>query len=268
MRGEFVDIEGARIYYYAAGTRGAGEPLVLIHGCLTSSHLWSCVVPCLPAGHRTVIVDLLGHGRSDPPAGQPLTASAHAKRLVLLLDALRIERACLVGHGFGAAVANLVAIHDSTRASRLCFVNSTLREGQGRSWSLLRGARYVPTPLLMSAVRARMRRGYVDAERANRSLDHYMRPFAAPEGHAVLGAQLAALPSEDDRAAYRIVLDATQKPTALVVGANDPFESVGAARAVLALNPSATLDVLPDSHYAPEESPERVAQVITQLLER
>jgi pimeloyl-ACP methyl ester carboxylesterase len=266
MRGEFVDVGGARLYYYAAGTRGAGEPLVLIHGCLTSSHLWSCVVPCLPEGHRTVVVDLLGHGRSDPPSGLPLTARAHAKRLVRLLDALCIDRACLVGHGFGAAVANLVAIHDSARAWRLCFVNPALRERHVTP--LLAAARYVPAPLLMGAVRSRIRRGYVNAERANRSLDHYMRPFAAPGGHATLGAQLAALPHDENLAACQFVFDARIKPTALVVGANDPFESVAAARAVEALNPSATLDVLSDGHYAPEESPERVAQVITQLLER
>jgi pimeloyl-ACP methyl ester carboxylesterase len=265
MRGEFVDVGGARLYYYAAGTRGAGEPLVLVHGCLTSSHLWSCVVPCLPTGHRTVIVDLLGHGRSDPPAGQALTARAHAKRLVLLLDALCIERACLVGHGLGAAVANLVAIYDSARASRLCFVNASLTRLPS---SLLRGVKYVPMPLLMSAVRSRIRRGYVDADRANRSLDYYMRPFAAPGGHAVLGGQLAALSSHDDLAARRIFVDARQKPTAVVAGANDPFESVSAMRELQALIPGATLHVLADSHYAPEESPERVAQVITELLER
>src|SRR5918911_1196357 len=32
MRGEFVDLAGARLYYYAAGTRGAGEPIVFLHG--------------------------------------------------------------------------------------------------------------------------------------------------------------------------------------------------------------------------------------------
>jgi pimeloyl-ACP methyl ester carboxylesterase len=179
---------------------------------------------------------------------------------VRLLDALCIDRACLVGHGFGATVANLVATDDSARASRLCFVNATLRAG--RSWSLLKGARYVPTPLLLSAVRSRIRRGYVDAERANRSLEHFLRPFATPEGHTVLGAQLAALPGDENLAAC------LTKPTALVAGENDPFESVATARAVQALNPSATLDVLSDAHYSPEESPERVARVITDLLAR
>ena len=32
MRGEFVDVGGTRLYYYAAGTRGKGEPILLIHG--------------------------------------------------------------------------------------------------------------------------------------------------------------------------------------------------------------------------------------------
>jgi pimeloyl-ACP methyl ester carboxylesterase len=113
----------------------------------------------------------------------------------------------------------------------------------------------------MSAVRSRLRRGYVDAGRANRSLDHYMRPFTAPGGHAVLGALLAAFGSQEDHGA-------TAKPTAIIAGANDPFEPVDAMRALQKLNPDATLEVLPDAHYAPDESPERVAQVITQLMER
>ena len=72
MRGEFVDIGGARLYYYAVGTRGAGEPIVLLHGFPTSSHIWSRVAPLLPNGHRVVVLDLLGYGRSDRPSGRPL----------------------------------------------------------------------------------------------------------------------------------------------------------------------------------------------------
>jgi pimeloyl-ACP methyl ester carboxylesterase len=266
MRGEFVDVGGARLYYYAAGTRGAGEPVVLVHGCLTSSHLWSCVVPCLPEGHRTVVVDLLGHGRSDPPNGQALSARAHADRLVQLLDVLCIERACLVGHGLGATIANLTAVYHSKRVSRLCLVNPSLWDR--RVVSFLRSAPYTPAPVLMAVVRSRLRRGYINTEQANRSLDQYMRPFAIPGGHAVLTAQLTALANDDDRRGFNIIPDAAQTPTAIIVGENDPYASVDEARKAQTLNPEATIDVLPDAHYAPEESPERVAQVITQLLER
>jgi pimeloyl-ACP methyl ester carboxylesterase len=259
MRGEFVDVGGVRLYYYAAGTRGAGESLVLIHGCLTSSHLWSCIIPCLPAGHRTVIIDLLGHGRSDPPGGQPLTAGAHADRLVRLLDALNIDRACLIGHGLGAAIARMVARDASERVSRLALLNAPRDQ---RLPAAFRGIRHVPAALLVPAVRSRLARGYVDAERANRSLDHFMRAFAAPGGAAVIKAQLAALSKEDEAIADIRV------PTAIVAGANDPFVAVDDVRALQAEIPGATLEVLTDAHYAPEESPEGVARVITDLLTR
>jgi pimeloyl-ACP methyl ester carboxylesterase len=57
-------------------------------------------------------------------------------------------------------------------------------------------------------------------------------------------------------------------PTAIIAGVNDPFVSVNEARALHATIPGSTLEMLPDAHYAPEESPERVAQVITDLLAR
>jgi len=74
MRGEFLDLSGARLYYYAAGTRGAGVPVVFIHGFPTSSHLWNDVVPLMPQGHRLVVLDLLGFGRSDRPLTRPVDA--------------------------------------------------------------------------------------------------------------------------------------------------------------------------------------------------
>src|SRR3954469_21082541 len=101
MRGEFLDLSGARLYYYAAGTRGVGVPVVFLHGFPTSGHLWSDVVPLMPEGHRIVVVDLLGYGRSDPPGPRSLSLKAHGARIIELMDALRIEKACIVGHDLG-----------------------------------------------------------------------------------------------------------------------------------------------------------------------
>src|SRR4051812_26594452 len=101
MRGEFIDLSRARVYYYAARTRGTGVPVVFLHGFPTSSHLWNGVVPFMPVGHRLVVLDLLGYGRSDRPLHHPVDIRAHAERVVLLLDELRVRRACLVGHGLG-----------------------------------------------------------------------------------------------------------------------------------------------------------------------
>src|SRR5436305_9072734 len=109
MRGEFLDLSGARVYYYAAGTRGAGAPVVFLHGFPTSSHLWGGVVPLVPSGHRLVVLDLLGYGRSDRPHTHSVDIRAHAERVVALLDELRITRACPVGHGVGGGIAQAVA---------------------------------------------------------------------------------------------------------------------------------------------------------------
>jgi len=110
MRGEFVDLNGVRLYYYAAGTRGAGEPIVFLHGFPTSGHLWNDVVPLVPAGHRVVVLDLLGYGRSDRPLGRPVSIRGHAERVIELLDLLGINYACVVGHDVGGGIAQWLAV--------------------------------------------------------------------------------------------------------------------------------------------------------------
>src|SRR3712207_2604131 len=124
MRGEFVDLDGARVYYYAAGTRGAGEPVVLIHGFPTSGHLWTEVVPLVPPGHRVVVADLLGFGRSDRPLVGRVGIHAHADRMIRLFDALGIQQACVVGHDVGGGIAQSMVVRYPQRVSRLCLVDS------------------------------------------------------------------------------------------------------------------------------------------------
>src|SRR5688500_13429012 len=109
MRGEFLDVNVVRRYYYAAGSRGAGEPIVLLHGFPASGHLWNRVVPLAPSGHRLLVLALLGYGRSDPAHSAGIDRRAHADRLVSVLDLLGINFACLVGHDLGGGIAQCVA---------------------------------------------------------------------------------------------------------------------------------------------------------------
>ncbi len=265
MRGEFVDVGGARLYYYAAGTRGAGDPVLLVHGSLTSSRLWSAVVPCLPAGHRVVVVDLLGHGRSDPPGDHDLSAGAHGDRLVALAGILGIERACVVGHGLGGQVAQLMARKAPTLVSRLGLVDTAVPGPP--TFALLRGVGRLPAALLLPAIRSRLARGFIDPERAARSLDQYLRPFCTPAGHAALHAHLDAL--ADERTPPGPASGPITVPAAIIGGTHDPFVPADQLRALEASFPKATVELLTDSrHYAPEESPEHVARVLTGLLAR
>jgi pimeloyl-ACP methyl ester carboxylesterase len=198
VRGEFIDLSGQRIYYYAAGSRGAGEPIVLIHGFPTSSHLWLEVVAKLPPGHRVVVLDLLGFGRSDAPLHADYTIAAHAERLVRLLDALRIDRAYLVGHGTGGPIAMWAALNFPERVSRLALIGSSTSEGwfssdHRNARAFFRLALLMPAWFWMPLLRGMIARSYSDPERGKRSAEMYLSSFTERGGAALLRKHLADL---------------------------------------------------------------------------
>ena len=273
MRGEYIEIDGARLYYYAAGSRGSGEPVVFLHGFPTSGHLWRDVVTQMPTGHRLVVVDLLGFGRSDPPGPHALTLEAHADRVVDMLDALNIERACVVGHDVGGGIAQLLAVHAPARVSRLALIDSVgFARWPRRDVRLVRAlmpiTRRVPPSWLLPIARAHLERGYIEPLRAAHSLSKYQRPFASTEGRDVLMQHLAAL---DARATRTLGsrLGELDIPTAVLWGAHDPFLPVSLGRQLAEAIPGATFEALPNaSHFCPEEAPRPVATTIAALLAR
>jgi len=273
MRGEFIDVGGARLYYYAAGTRGVGEPVVLLHGFPTSSHVWSDVTPLLPKGHRVVVVDLLGYGRSDRPDGREVTIRAHAERTIQLLDELSINYACVVGHDVGGGIAHAMALRWPARVSSLCLIDSVaFDEWPGREVKVARAmlplTRHLPATWLLSVLRTDLMRGYLSSGRGAHSIDMYVRPFASPEGRAALVAHLTQLDSSETVALEPRLKDIVQ-PTAILWGAEDPFLQPSIARRLQTAIPGSTLQVLPDQrHFVPEEAPEKVASVIADLLAR
>lgn len=273
MRGEFVDVAGARLYYYAAGTRGAGEPVVFLHGFPTSGHLWNEVVAQMPAGHRLVVVDLLGYGRSDPAGSRPVTLRAHAERIIGLLDALRVDRACIVGHDLGGGIAQALAIHWPGRVSRLALIDSVaFTEWPTRDVRIARAlmplVKLLPTNWLLPIVRADLERGYRDASRAMHSIDKYQRPFNSDEGRRAFLQHLGALDARETQT-LSAQLRHVRVPTAVVWGAHDPYLSVPLGRRLASAIPGATFDVIADArHFSPEEAPREIAESIGALLKR
>lgn len=273
MRGEFVDVAGARLYYYAAGTRGAGDPVVFLHGFPTSGHLWGDVVAQMPPGHRIIVVDLLGYGRSDPPGTRPLTLHAHAARIIGFLDALGVRKACMVGHHLGGGVAQALALDWPDRVTHLALIDCVAFNGwPTRDVRLAKALRSLvgrlPTNWLLPIVRADLERGYYAPERATHSIDKYQRPFNSDDGRAVFLQHLTALdPSETIALGAR--LGSIDIPTSVIWGEHDPFLSLNLGSRVAAAIPGATFDIVPDSrHFVPEDAPREIAQVIADLLKR
>ena len=273
MRGEFIDLGGARLYYYAAGTRGAGEPVVFVHGFATSGHLWSDVVSLMPPGHRLIVLDLLGHGRSDPPGARALTLHAHAQRIVALLDALGVSAATVVGHGVGGGIAQSLAIHWPARVARLALVSSIGFGGWATRDVVLARAtlaitRHLPPAWLLSMVRTELERGYGDPFRAVHSIDKYVRPFSTIEGRATLVRHIRALDAKETSALAPSLGDIAC-PATVLWGSQDPFLPASLGKRLADTIPGATLEVVAGArHFLPEEAPRQVADALGALLAR
>lgn len=273
MRGEFVDVGGMRLYYYAAGTRGAGEPVVLLHGFPTSSRLWHAVARDFTPGHRLVIVDLPGYGRSDPPTPARTSCGAHAAAVLALLDDLGIARAVIVGHGVGGGVAQAFAIQWPDRVAALALVSSAGFGVPPRGMALLARAigplaRLLPPALLAGLVQGSVRRGFEDPDRSRLTLDTCLRHFTTPAGRDALAAHLSAL-GDCDTAAWSKRLGEIHAPTAVIWGEDDPFYPIGLGERLAAAIPGATFELFRGAaHYVPEDQPDHLRRALDLLIAR
>jgi pimeloyl-ACP methyl ester carboxylesterase len=105
----------------AVQDQGAGQPVLLLHGFPDSHLLWRHQVSALTrAGMRAIAPDLRGFGGSSrPEAVGEYGVARSVVDMVAVLDALEIERAHVVGHDWGAAVAWGLAAFVPQRVERL-----------------------------------------------------------------------------------------------------------------------------------------------------
>jgi pimeloyl-ACP methyl ester carboxylesterase len=113
----FAAANGIRLYYEWHG-RDAGPPVVLVMGLGGDSTAWPLQLAALAPHHRVLVFDNRGAGRSDAP-DVPYTTRGMADDLVGLLDALRVERAHLLGLSLGGAIAQEVALAAPERVASL-----------------------------------------------------------------------------------------------------------------------------------------------------
>jgi pimeloyl-ACP methyl ester carboxylesterase len=103
--------DGATIAYEM---RGAGPPLVLVHGITESHHAWDPLIDELALDARVIAVDLRGHGESD--RRPPFDAFTMAEDLHSVLTDANANAPIVVGHSLGGVVVTLYASTHPVRA--------------------------------------------------------------------------------------------------------------------------------------------------------
>jgi len=125
--GKFAEFGGVKIHYI---DRGQGEPIMLLHGGTSSLESWIAagVVANLQKDFRVIAFDARGAGRSDKPRDPKAYGRQQALDVPRLLDALKLDRAHIVGFSLGAStVAQLLTLHPER------FLTATQAAGAGRS---------------------------------------------------------------------------------------------------------------------------------------
>ena len=271
----FAVVDGISFHY----TRTGSPPpnLVLLHGFGSSTFSWRKVVGPLGQGAQVTAFDRPGFGFSERPAVtdvlNPYTPEAQVDLTLGLLDALGVQRAVLVGHAAGAAVAVEVALAHPERVAGLVLVGPALRSG-GPS-ILVRGVFNTPQATRLGPYIVRqfaeepglelLRRTYADpAGLTDADAAGYRRPFRATNWDGALwevtkaNRPLNLLPR----------LAELRVPTLVVAGAEDGVVPPEQHQQVAAAIAGAELEVLDGCGNAPqEECPQKFLEVVRPWLE-
>ena len=239
----FAPVNGIQMYYAAYGE---GPPILLIHGGLAHADIWANqIAPLVAAGHKVIVADSRGHGRSTRTA-EPFGYDLMASDYLALLDYLKVERTAVVGWSDGGIIGLDLAMHHPERLTRLF---------------------------------AQAANATVDAVTPNLDQDPVFGPFIVRMGADY--RRLSATPGQYDAFVEQIghmwasqpnwtaaQLAAIKVPTAIVIGDHDEAITRAHTDYLAATIPGAVLIVLPQaSHFAMLQDPDGYTAAVLRFID-
>ena len=123
-RRRFVQSGDVRLHVVEAGPTD-GDPVILLHGFPEFWYGWRQQIPALvEAGYRVVVPDQRGYHRSDaPPEISAYDLPALVNDVRAVIASTGSDRAYVIGHDWGAAVAWALAAWHPEAVRRLAILN-------------------------------------------------------------------------------------------------------------------------------------------------
>lgn len=260
--GSMEYIDGYGIHYL---DQGHGPAVLLIHGFGGHTYSYRELAPRLARDHRTVAVDLKGFGYSQRRADAGLSHTDQARMLAALLDRLGIERAVVVGHSMGGAVAQRFAAMYPERCEALVLAAAAIGD---------RFRRHLPGPLLpvlrpllpvLGGIAANRLFGAMFYERppdAAAIKAEYVRPARIRGSMDGLMAMMRDVARDGEVDTRRITM-----PVLLLYGAHDAIVPLSVAQEIRSRIPHARLVVVERAaHGLLEERPDECEGAIRDFL--
>ncbi len=128
----YLDVEGLRLAYLDEGTASSGHTILLPHGEPTWGYLYRFMIPPLvEAGHRVVVPDLVGFGRSDKPVERAAyTYDNHVRWMKSFADQLGLTGVTVLCQDWGGLIHLRIAGEEPQRFDRIVAGNTGLPVGE------------------------------------------------------------------------------------------------------------------------------------------
>jgi pimeloyl-ACP methyl ester carboxylesterase len=236
-----VDHDGARIWYT---TYGSGSPVILLHGGLGHSGNWGYQVPALiSSGHRAVLIDSRGHGRSTRDT-RPYMYELMASDVLAVMDSLQLEKAALVGWSDGACIALILAMQAPARVAGVFYFACNMDPSGVRE--------IAPSPILDRCF--------------SRHAKDYAQLSATPDQfNAFVAAVTQMMKTQPNYFAHDFA--GISVPVAIVQSEHEEFIKLEHSEYLARSIPGAQLILLPGvSHFAPLQRPEQFNSVVLAFL--
>ncbi|MEO6577518.1 MAG: alpha/beta hydrolase [Candidatus Limnocylindria bacterium] len=241
----YVDADGLRTYYEVVGQ---GEPLLLLHGGLTTIETLAGLTATLTDTYRVYLPERRGHGRTADVEGN-ITYESMAQDTIAFMSTVGLESAHVVGWSDGAVVGLLVALRRPDLARKLVLVGQQVNMA-GISPEFL---------------------GMMELEKMPDILPPSLREMyvaVSPDGpdhwDVVVDKVWQMLRTEPNIALSELA--GVSAPTLIVIGEHD-FPTAEHAADMQRSFPNAQLTVVPDAtHGLPMEDPELLGRLIRDFL--
>ena len=251
---------------------GRGPTLVLVHGFSDNLTMWYNQVPQFSNTNRVLVYDVRGHGGTETPEIE-IGMDLLSEDLRALLDALEIEKACVLGYSMGGRIGLGFALKYPARTAGLILANSGVM-----------GTDIRPSPEEAKAMVARRQEmldmietGNIEAiasGMAERSLSPGFR-----QRNPEVFRRYEQVKMKNSPLAYKAMMDGMARATAdppdlsrlrcpvlIIAGEYDGFMAMEVARSMEKRIEEATLAALPTGHAAAIEAPEEFNRAVLAFL--
>ena len=139
---QFIDLRDLKVHYKTAGDPNSETSFILLHGFGSSLYTWHELMPVLAERAYVVAFDRIAFGLTERPLKEdwtgksPYSQAAQREQLLELMNALGIDKAVLIGHSSGAALAAEFALERPEKVEALLlFDPAVYRTGGAPAWT-------------------------------------------------------------------------------------------------------------------------------------